>query len=98
LRRSETFESLEFPGEDIHHEAHEGHEGFIHFILLNFVFFEISLEKFGCREFPKDVTPDCSDRGSSSGFPGFPLKACGNDGLLESGWRDPFSSSVGIRS
>jgi hypothetical protein len=34
--------------------------------------------------FPESVTPECFNRGASSGFSGFPLKACGNDGLLES--------------
>jgi hypothetical protein len=29
----------------------------------------------------KGVTPECFNRGSSSDSPGFPLEACGNDGV-----------------
>jgi hypothetical protein len=32
---------------------------------------------------PKAVTPECFNRGSSLNSAGFPLKACGNDGLRE---------------
>jgi hypothetical protein len=31
--------------------------------------------------FPKRVTPECLNRGPDPDSPGFPLKACGNDGL-----------------
>ncbi len=31
---------------------------------------------------PKTVTPECFNRGSSPIPPGFPLKACGNDGFV----------------
>jgi hypothetical protein len=34
----------------------------------------------------KSVTPECFYRGSSSDPPGFPLKACGNDGLRKGNW------------
>jgi hypothetical protein len=41
-------------------------------------------ERTNMRIYPTVVTPECFYRGSSPNIPpGFPLKACGNDGLRE---------------
>jgi hypothetical protein len=42
-----------------------------------------SVAKKSMRICPTGVTPECFHRGSSPNRPGFPLKACGNDGPRE---------------
>src|SRR5215468_1221941 len=41
------------------------------------------IQKGSMRIYRKRVTPECFNRGPVRASPGFPLKTCGNDGLLD---------------
>jgi hypothetical protein len=88
-----------------HHEEHEAHEGSETdiFEFLNFVLFATFVENCGYGQemrLPRESPPNVLIGGPVRIPPGFPLKACGNDGLVgELGVEGyaPFAFSMGER-